>query len=433
MIGRGTPPPEAQATEQADLRGFDDFALQLGDIMRGERATLGKSLLDVQRELKIKAAYIAAIENSAPTAFETPGFIAGYVRSYARYLGKVPVWAYTAFCRVINFETAHGMSAAASSPRAPTPGVPRPKTGDDPFADPSAPFVPKGQAFMATIEPGAIGSSAVLLALIGLIGFGGLQVFKEIQQVQMTPGDQAPGVVAELDPIAGAIDTRSGETTPAGRQPFDRFERIYRPETLETPVLTPRDGPIANLDPRQIGAFRSPPEIRDIAASGSLSGPGAISAPGTPVLPAAPSGFQPQTAALTPRAATPLGSSVRVAEPDVPELVLFAVRPAWVRVRSAEGNVLLEKILDAGEEFTLPATEEPPVLRAGNGGGVYFAINGQTYGPAGGNGQVVTVDMSVEDLQRDYAVADPGADIDLQRILVAQAAAGAIETPADSN
>ena len=37
-------------------KGFDDFELRLGDIMRGERATLGKSLLDVQRELKIKAA-----------------------------------------------------------------------------------------------------------------------------------------------------------------------------------------------------------------------------------------------------------------------------------------------------------------------------------------------------------------------------------------
>ncbi|HCP80049.1 MAG TPA: DUF4115 domain-containing protein, partial [Octadecabacter sp.] len=49
-----------QAVETA---GFDAFELRLGDLMRGERATIGKSLLDVQRELKIKAAYIAAIEN----------------------------------------------------------------------------------------------------------------------------------------------------------------------------------------------------------------------------------------------------------------------------------------------------------------------------------------------------------------------------------
>ena len=35
--------------------GFDDFEMRLGDMMRGERATIGKSLLDVQRELRIRA------------------------------------------------------------------------------------------------------------------------------------------------------------------------------------------------------------------------------------------------------------------------------------------------------------------------------------------------------------------------------------------
>ena len=57
------------------LRGFDDFDMSLGDVLRGERATLGKSLLDVQRELKIKATYISAIENTDPSAFDTPGSV----------------------------------------------------------------------------------------------------------------------------------------------------------------------------------------------------------------------------------------------------------------------------------------------------------------------------------------------------------------------
>ncbi|MCB2159454.1 MAG: helix-turn-helix domain-containing protein, partial [Rhodobacteraceae bacterium] len=81
MIGRRVH-PSTQGTDKP--KGFDDYDLRLGDVMRGERATLAKSLLDVQRELKIKASYIAAIENADASAFETPGFIAGYVRSYAR-------------------------------------------------------------------------------------------------------------------------------------------------------------------------------------------------------------------------------------------------------------------------------------------------------------------------------------------------------------
>ena len=106
-------------TEQVEERpkGFDDYDLRLGDMMRGERATLGKSLLDVQRELRIRASYISAIENSDPSAFETPGFIAGYVRSYARYLNMDPDTAFQGFCAESGFSIAHGMSAEASSIR----------------------------------------------------------------------------------------------------------------------------------------------------------------------------------------------------------------------------------------------------------------------------------------------------------------------------
>src|SRR5690606_39053550 len=88
--------PSAKVLEKP--KGFDDYDLRLGDLMRGERATMGKSLLDVQRELKIKATFIAAIENADTSAFETPGFVAGYVRSYARYLGMEPDAAYAQFC-----------------------------------------------------------------------------------------------------------------------------------------------------------------------------------------------------------------------------------------------------------------------------------------------------------------------------------------------
>ena len=35
------------------LLGFDSFEVKLGDQLRGERASKGKSLLDVQRELRL--------------------------------------------------------------------------------------------------------------------------------------------------------------------------------------------------------------------------------------------------------------------------------------------------------------------------------------------------------------------------------------------
>src|SRR5688572_18662271 len=157
MIGRShTPAVDAQAK----LRSFDDYQLRLGDLMRGERATLGKSLLDVQRELKIKATYIAAIENADVSAFETPGFVAGYVRSYARYLGMDPDESFARFCREANFAVAHGLSASAAPQR-----LAQARTRADfadPLANPNASFIPRGESVFSRVEPGAIGSVAVL-------------------------------------------------------------------------------------------------------------------------------------------------------------------------------------------------------------------------------------------------------------------------------
>ena len=57
MIGRRS--SRVKLTKKATgPRGFDDYQVKLGDIMRGERATRGKSLLDVQHDLKIKKEYI---------------------------------------------------------------------------------------------------------------------------------------------------------------------------------------------------------------------------------------------------------------------------------------------------------------------------------------------------------------------------------------
>ena len=168
--------------------------------MRGERATLGKSLLDVQRDLKIKASYIAAIENADVSAFETQGFVAGYVRSYARYLGMDPDETFARFCREANFEVAHGMSAAASTASmAAARNRAQAAENRDPFVHAS--FVPRAESLFAQVQPGALGSLAVLVALIAGLGYGGWSVLQEVQRVQLAPVNEAPAVVAEIDPL----------------------------------------------------------------------------------------------------------------------------------------------------------------------------------------------------------------------------------------
>ncbi len=373
MIGRSF--RRAKAAEDVKSKGFDGFDLRLGDLMRGERATMGKSLLDVQRELKIKASYIAAIENADPSAFDTPGFIAGYVRSYARYLSMDPDWAFDTFCLESGFATAHGMSKAASAakPARHDSGL---HAGKDIFAS-STPFIPVGEAMFSRIEPGAIGSVAVLVALISSLGYGGWTVLQEVQKVKFAPVEQTPTVVSDLDPLAGATNAIGESDTLAtfDAPSTEALDRLYRPQALDVPVLIARDGPISTLSPN-LGSTTADTSVLMAAVDTTV----------------APSAIQVNTG-------------------PVPEVQLVAARPAWVRVRAADGSVIFEGILDAGDTFALPATEEPATLRVGESGAVYFAMNGAHYGPAGRNGTVTSnLDLSSEHLLQTYAQADLTTD-----------------------
>ena len=78
--------------------------------------------------------------------------------------------------------------------------------------------------------------------------------------------------------------------------------------------------------------------------------------------------------------------------------------------------MIYEGILNAGDSYAVPATEEPPTLRVGESGAIYFAVNGQHYGPAGTRGAVTSgLALTAEDLTGRYALADIEADQDLMR------------------
>lgn len=425
MVARAEPPLE---TGVQNAPGFDDFELKLGDVMRGERATLGKSLLDVQRELRIRASYIAAIENCDLSAFDVQGFIAGHVRSYARYLGMDPDWCFRRFCEESGFQPLHGIASgvpggSGSKPRR------QPADMGEALANPQAIFIPQPEAFWSGIEPRAIGSMLVLILLVGGLGYGGWSVLREVQKVNLAPVDSAPGVIAVLDPAQdvsrGTPDADGTELAMNLPQP-DSLDRIYRPKALDVPVLTRRDIPIAAIDP---GLTRPDggPKVATAAASG-----GAESAP-------EPTSSE-DTAANALALAMGDGSqlagaadSVRTVAPDAPTVELLAARPAWVRVTAPDGSVILEKTMDAGERFALPKLEMPPVLRTGNSGAVYFAVNGETFGPAAPGAQVVkNIELSPDALTERFALAEPDNDPELAKMIAVASAEAHADPETDS-
>ena len=395
MIGlRGNSPSQSHDESVALPPGFDDPEIRLGDLMRGERATLGKSLLDVQRELRIRASYVAAIENCDISAFDTPSFIAGYVRSYARYLGMDSDWTFRRFCQESGFQPTHGMAPSASGPKPQR----RPSDPAEALANPHPIFLPKPESMWSSFEPRAIGSVLVMVLLACGLGYGGWSVLQEVQKVNLTPGEQAPGVIASLDPVQDAAAPDTVDSAQVNLPRPEGLDRTYRPQALEVPVLVARDGPIAAIDPGLSAPAMQPADQEQAVRSAAVTptGPGEIFGP---LLPAE-------------------SVAVRTIAPDAPEVEILAARPAWVRVTSADGTVLLEKTMDAGERFALPKLEAPPILRAGNSGAVYFAVNGRTYGPAAPGAKVVkNVELSPNALTAQFAFADLAKDPQLAEMV----------------
>ena len=397
---------------EALIKGFDDYELKLGDIMRGERATLGKSLLDVQRELRIKASYVAAIENCDAEVFETPSFIAGYVRSYARYLGMCPEIAYDKFCAESGYALAHGMTEHASVRKTQlsakrTNGV-TDGGAQSLFLNSATAFLPAQERIFEKIEGRAVASVATLILLLSGLVYGGWSVLKEIQQVRIIPAELTPITMSQIDPLAAdqqinsktaLYSTLETISLSADLEANGSLDRLYRRKVLDMPIMDTREETIGSLDPNNYGNFKPVEPVLPAKIDIALNTASAVvpenidKAPGLPL------------------------NLPKVLEDAPAQIALFATRDAWVSIKTADGTRLFQNTMKSGEEFVLPIIDSPVTLHAGMSGSIYFVINGKLYGPAGTGTQVIkNVPLSQIELRKRYSLADVSQDPQLLRV-----------------
>lgn len=385
------------------LKGYDDYEVCLGDIMRGERATLGKTLADAEADLRIGADYLEAIENADLDFFDTPGFVPGYVRSYADYLGLDPEASFAQFCEENGFSL--DISTGRTAAKREGGGLRDVPAGGAAQVDPVTFEAARREAvrpsMIARIDAGAIGSAVVLMTIIGLTGYGGWTFFTEIQRVQISSVEDVPFVQSELDAFAEA-----GVQTVAPDESSMRVELVRQGSGLDsftTPGAAPRpyqaavitDLPINEIDPDEVSALRAKNlsrPARPVALAEAAEFPAFPSPPRIQERPA------PQAVA---QAAAPIR--------------LVAVRPVWVRVTSAGGNVTYERIMNAGDVYEVQAQAEPPTIRIGESGSLYFEVAGEILGPAGEKGSITDgLALSQKTLAARYDAADIEIDGDLE-------------------
>ncbi len=397
------------------VNGFDSYTLLLGEELRGERATLGKSLLHVQKDLKIKAAYISAIENCDLDAFPNKGFVAGYIRSYARYLNLNPEEIYERFCMESGFSSQDGPRKLDSTDHYKNRGLKDYNIETQLDWKPSyiglqeidRPLFSRGYWFF--------GPFLVAFLILFGISFGAWKVLIDIQKLKIVPADNLPMIMSEMNlqspEVVGENKLNRYQFAP---KEFEANEyKVSESSSLVAPQVSYRDGPIMNLQLEDIGVLgtnstkldRSLPTASSSVGStrevvmnkfdfGSVPEFGIVGSVET-----GEAGLKSEKLANSEIAldykSLDQGVISRNKKKDTvvkhseTTLNIFAVNPSWIRIKDEGRKVVVEKILKAGEVLEIKNNWFNGNLRAGNAKDLFFSINGVTYGPVSDKRKVI--------------------------------------------
>ena len=366
--------------EKVELRGYDSYTVTLGDKLRGERATLGKTLDDIQKETRLRIEFLLGIENADITAFPAPSFIAGYVRSYASHLNLDPDECFNQFCKESGFI---GLQSEIDGKKRNKVIKPT-KLLDEPILNPQIQKKKINNGILNNFSFSGLFSLTALLVLILGLGYGGVTVLNEVQKVNLSPINQSPSVQSisstSIDENSFFDDVESNNTNIASNSALEEF---YRPTELVLPLMTPRDGPISAIDPAISGVY-----VEDKNSVISESNQEDI---------------------------IQVKKNPQVIEKYLPSVYVVAQKPAWVRIYEPNGNILFENILDTGQRYEVPQSAQTAMLRAGNSGSVYLMIDNNFYGPLGtATGVAKKVNLRAETILENYTLVENNLTLPLE-------------------
>lgn len=349
---------------EINQRGFDSYDFKLGDLFRGERATLGLSLMDVQRALKIKVEIISAIENCEISGIHDTVFIPGYVRSYAKYLNLDQDWVFEKFCQETDFlnplssyNKNKKINSTSKFYRIKTKSINNVKLSQS---------LKNSNKIYGQQNIRSVISLLSIFFMIVFFGSGGLFVLNAIQKIQIIEDENLPIIIEKADNLQYNFDS-SGIKSDTGNEYYSSF--------------TPRDGPIVEIDVNQTGVFLAK-----------------------------------QNDFLTNESTDELTGFLD----DNNDIQIFASRPAWVRIYTFDGKILNEKILDVSQTMKVPKNIDNALLRSGNAGSVFIKIGERSFGPIGeGTAVVKDILLSQDNILKSFKiVTDQNLLTPLKRIKI---------------
>ena len=321
-------------------------AVRSGAELRAARERWGWELPDVAASLRIALSHLEALEDGRISALPGNAYAVGYVRSYAAILGLDA----EEMVRRFKAEAAEvGRKTELTFP------VPMPDRG-----------LPAGAVML-------VGLLLCVFAYVGwyrLSGEGRLpaealapipeRLAPLAQQALPPPPAVAPTVTPAIAPTSVAVAANTAVASPGqylGRSPGP------------SPAISPGTSP-----------GTSPATVPGMSASADASAPLMPAEPAPAVQPISPSSA---AAALVRDPAT----DALTQDTDKGRILLRATADAWIQVKDRSGNLLLNRILKAGETWPVPR-QDNLLLTTGNAGGTDIVIDGTTAPSLGGAGAV---------------------------------------------
>lgn len=312
-------------------RGYDGVGMSLA----AARQRLGLSREEVADRLRIRSAFLEAIERGRFEQLPGRTYALGFLRAYGEFLGLDPDAVIEAYRR-------EGIEGAQASPYQ--------------FRMPKAEH-----------RTPRIGLVLVMLA-VAVLAYAGWRYAQEFGLGETLGIPAVPDRLAELVPPPKPVE-------PAHTPPADG--------TAATSAATP--------PPDAATATATPPAVPSApAATAPAATAPAAPAPAT----TAPPAIEPTRPAAPPPASTaevppplPATGAVYGGENGDSRVVIRAKADSWVQVFGPGEEMLLSRILRAGDSYKVP--NRPDLrLTTGNAGALEILIEGQALPPLGAQGQV---------------------------------------------
>jgi cytoskeleton protein RodZ len=329
----------------------------IGELLRQTRQSYGGEIDRIAATLRIKAAYLTAIEEGQYDRLPGPVYAQGFVRAYAVHLGLDGDEAIRRFKQEI---AGFGVSRDLSFP------------------------MPLGER---SIPGGTMVLAALILAICGY----GLWYYVSTgdrahpERVSPVPSDLV-AASQPPPPTVPPIVAAPGADAPAASPGVAADTAAAAPPAPSVPSTAAAQTSVAST------TASSPPAAVAVAGSAPASTP----APQPPLQAPAPPAAT-ATAIVAPAtdpAATPAPGSTQTrvygAPANVPaRIIVHAIKDSWVQV--SNGNqILTQRILHPGDIIRVP-DQTGLSLRTGNGAGIALEVDGKLGKPLSGTVQTMTL------------------------------------------